>query len=1212
MCEKKGVPLDLDDGIEVISEDDVESEDDATAIMMKGDDKSNDMDVTLAKNIGNVASKVFGNWHWASNASSCSSGTRVLIAWDQNDVACDVLFHSDQVVHCLIVQHNSGKRFFCSFVYAHNNNELRKKLWGDLVYTWIQKKHALGPNKGVLKKLDRVFGNCGFVDKFPRAFVDFMPCGLSDHCPAMIHIPNVMKRKPSPFRFANHLADKPEFLQMVEDVWSMQVPGYKMFSVVTRLKHMKKKMRLLSRMKGNVHKNVVSLKAELDAIQAAVYQDPDNEELRFEECAYFKAYKDALIKEEKVLIQKSKVLWLKEGDANTSYFHKVIKGRANRSRVEAVEDLEGNRFVGNEVPAQFVKHFENVLGRRVDVNAIMMPETLFLKKLPIDAANFMVRRLDMDELKRALWDIDDGKSPGPDEVNATCIALVPKSDCPRAVSDLRPISCCNVLYKLISKILANRIKSSLDSIVDMNQSAFIPNRQISDNVLLAQELMKGYNWQRGRNRCSFKIDIQKAYDTVDWSFLNAILTYFGFHPKMVEWLMACVSTPSFMISVNGDFHGYFKGQRGLRQGDPLSPYLFTMVMEILTLCVKRNIREDGNFIYYPQCAKMELTHLCFADDLLMFCKSDKHFVHLLKKALDEFGDYSGLKPSLAKSTTFFGNITKEVKNDIMEVMPFVVDKFPVKYLGLPLIATGLKYKDCHPLIDTVKKRLLDWKSKSLSFAGRLQLIKSVLCSLQVYWISMLVLPKCVVIDIERLMRNFLWGGYDGKRGFPKVAWSDVCHSKDQGGLGIRNIHDWNKSLISRYVWNILNKKDSLWSKWMHSYKLSHNNFWDLKPDVDSSHNTNLWFDNWHPAGPLCQYIRKRDIYASRLNLKCTVKDMMFNGEWSWPADLLETHGELLLSYKPILKMGTKDCIQWLDKNGTLVDFSTSRAWNDLRHFNDVVPWHKVVWFSKSIPRSKAAMDDLIDLIVDGNVSWIEFILKLSAKSCTKSIWSVIRRLVASAVIYHLWQERNARLRLIGLKIKPSAQSVSAAAIWGFTVSSHLNSGSNHDVNHGDATVWTLVSLIAQRHCSWKLTGFFFCYGGSLMDSWLGSNYLCSRLYCIVFSLALVIPSTCYGLVVVSWWLFVLDGLIVCSWWWSDNGGLFQVLLSISAVMRIRDASILFLAQVLKIKIQVKVLNLSVFLVLGYEVKTRDFEVLKIQDLKDLKFFEVMDVKISDW
>lgn len=334
-----------------------------------------------------------------------------------------------------------------------------------------------------------------------------------------------------------------------------------------------------------------------------------------------------------------------------------------------MEDVDGDLFFGQYVGEEFVKHFQNVFGKSSLVEPINSPDYLFVKKLSEFDANHMVRIVSKEEVKEAIFGMDDDKAPGPDgfsakffkeswsiigdevcsavqdyfcngmllkELKATIIALVPKFASPKKESDFRPIACCNVLYKSITKIIANRIKGVLGGLVDECQSAFIPSRQISDNILLTQELMRNYHRSRGVAKVAFKIDIQKAYDSLEWSFVRQCLVHFGFHNSMITWIMNCLTSPSFMINVNGEHHGYFKGQRGLRQGDPLSPYLFTLVMEVLTLMIRRKIEQDGRFKYHWRCERVKLTHICFADDLMLFCHADHNSVSVLKKALDEF------------------------------------------------------------------------------------------------------------------------------------------------------------------------------------------------------------------------------------------------------------------------------------------------------------------------------------------------------------------------------------------------------------------------------------------------------------------------------------------------------------------------------------------------------------------------------------------------
>ncbi|XP_071695536.1 secreted RxLR effector protein 78-like [Rutidosis leptorrhynchoides] len=134
--------------------------------------------------------------------------------------------------------------------------------------------------------------------------------------------------------------------------------------------------------------------------------------------------------------------------------------------------------------------------------------------------------------------------------------------------------------------------------------------------------MRNYHLHTGVPRCAFKVDIQKAYNTVRWDFLEVVLTRFGVHRVMVRWIMKYISTVSFSLNINGELHGYFKGNRGLRQGDPLSPYLFTMVMEILSLLLARSARMTDGFQYHPKCEEQKIINLCLADDLFIFSHAD--------------------------------------------------------------------------------------------------------------------------------------------------------------------------------------------------------------------------------------------------------------------------------------------------------------------------------------------------------------------------------------------------------------------------------------------------------------------------------------------------------------------------------------------------------------------------------------------------------------
>lgn len=163
----------------------------------------------------------------------------------------------------------------------------------------------------------------------------------------------------------------------------------------------------------------------------------------------------------------------------------------------------------------------------------------------------------------------------PKGVNSTILALVPKKVDSMEMKDFRPIACCNVLYKVVSKILANRLKQILPRVITENQSAFIKGRLLMENVLLASELVKDYHKDNVSPRCVMKIDISKAFDSVQWDFVLQILEAMGVPGKFVHWIKLCISTPSFSVQVNGELAGYFQSARGLRQGCSLSLPIFS-------------------------------------------------------------------------------------------------------------------------------------------------------------------------------------------------------------------------------------------------------------------------------------------------------------------------------------------------------------------------------------------------------------------------------------------------------------------------------------------------------------------------------------------------------------------------------------------------------------------------------------------------------------
>ncbi|XP_022014976.1 uncharacterized protein LOC110914495 [Helianthus annuus] len=1089
-----------------------------------------------------VCKKVFRNWDWTSNGRLCNKGTRIILGWNVDNVDVLVVHATNQVMHVQVYFKSDKTMINVSFVYASNSDQERKQLWdsmrmhkrvvqsspwiimGDfnvalnlddkcmgssdvnaamrefnecvnyvevfdirahgMHYTWNQR-----PKKGIgiRKKLDRIMANVSFVDKFVDAYAMFLPNGISDHCPGLLKIQMAKQTKPKPFKFTNLLTHKRDFLDVVTSGWNMEVSGVPMFRVVKKLKGLKHPFRVLLRKQGNLHKKVADLKSELDDLQGKLDADPFNMHLKEAESVCVMKYKEATIDEERFLKQKAKQKWLEAGDSNTAYFHNVVKCRNHINKINFIKDTAGNSYDGDEVATALVNHFRDFLGKEGGMATRVNQDCFSVSLNPI-VAESMCRPIVPEEVKAAIFSINENKAPGPDgftseffrkswsivggdvtaaiidffqsgrllqEINHTFLALIPKVSTPGIVTDYRPISCCNVIYKGISKIITNRILEGLKDLISDNQSAFVPGRRISDNIMLTQELMHNYHRQRGPPRCAMKVDIQKAYDTVDWRFLRDVLHGFGFRPRFISWIMECITTTSFSVSVNGNVYGYFKGKRGLRQGDPMSPYLFTMVMEVLTMILNKNAQLDPSFRFHNKCEKQMIINMCFADDLILFARGDVGSVKLIMRSLKQFEECSGLVPSNAKSTIFFCNVPDSTKTRIAEVVPFEEGKLPIKYLGVPLIASRLLRNDCKVLVERVDKRINDWKNRFLSFAGKLQLVVAVLSSIHVYWASVFILPVSIIKQLENKMREFLWGNGSGSKGRAKVAWKEVCLPKMEGGLGIRRISDVNKSLMAYHIYSIISGRKSLWTTWIELYRLRGRSIWDIPVQVNSpwgwkrlmkckdifrehlwtkignGHRTSLWFDKWTSECPLQYIVTPRQMARYGFNIKSKVVDAISDGQWLWPEAWRNVY-PILFQLQPLNLADTKDRVLWMNSDNKLVPFSSREVWDSIRWRDQQTSWAKVVWSVFNIPkhaflcwlihRKKLWTQDRIlrwNHTVTGSMNLMCCLLCYSGVEnhehlffeCpySKIVWSKVRKKIRMDTVRETWDDITSKL-----------------------------------------------------------------------------------------------------------------------------------------------------------------------------------------------------------
>ncbi|XP_026457292.1 uncharacterized protein LOC113358007 [Papaver somniferum] len=316
--------------------------------------------------------------------------------------------------------------------------------------------------------------------------------------------------------------------------------------------------------------------------------------------------------------------------------------------------------------------------------------------------------------------------------------------------------------------------------------------------------------RQGPPRCALKIDIRKVYDTVSWDDVVLCLKRLGFPDIFISWIYNCISTAKFAVLVNGSPYGYFSSSRGLRQGCPLSPYLFVSVMEILSLSLKYQV-DIRRYDIHPRYKLTNLTHLCFVDDILVFFKGSISASTSLKSAIDDFSQFSGLEINKSKTALYSSAVNPSELAQIVTCLDCSTDELPMRYLGVPLITSKLSYQNCLPLILKVSKRAKSWKSKKLSYAGRLFLIKIVLMRMIFFWLSCFILPKRVFKELNSIFKRFLWAGVDLGKTYHPIKWSVVCSTYNKGGLGVRDIHIANCAANLRHMWDIVSGKSTIWT-----------------------------------------------------------------------------------------------------------------------------------------------------------------------------------------------------------------------------------------------------------------------------------------------------------------------------------------------------------------------------------------------------------------
>ncbi|XP_010544445.1 PREDICTED: uncharacterized protein LOC104817065 [Tarenaya hassleriana] len=445
------------------------------------------------------------------------------------------------------------------------------------------------------------------------------------------------------------------------------------------------------------------------------------------------------------------------------------------------------------------------------------------------------------------------------QINATTIALIPKRPGAVSLTEFRPISCCNLVYKLISSILAKRILEAL-----------------------------------------------------------------GIPLAFISLIKACITTPRFSVSINGELAGFFESQRGLRQGDPLSPYLFILAIEVLSKLLDR-ASSEGTLKSHSKCGRPRVTHLAFADDVIIFSKADTGSLAEIKQILNEFGHISGLDVNEAKSEVFFSGLTEAEVSPLLPILGYRHGTFPIRYL-----------------------RVANWSATFL-------------------------LPKSVLTTIKSLCATFLWAGssHSARRSPSRVAWETICRPK-KGGLGIRTLKDLNMVHRLKLVWRTLSDRGSLWARWLKQNVWKKKSYWTttvsnrlswnlrkllsirqevksfLRMELGDGTNTMFWHDTWLVERPLLDVTGNAGPRLMRIGLDATVAEACRSGHWSVPgarSDALESILIRLTTVQAPTADRGPDIATWKHKPGEFKrEFSTANTWELIREHSIEVDWYQTTWF----------------------------------------------------------------------------------------------------------------------------------------------------------------------------------------------------------------------------------------------------------------------------
>ncbi|KAL9666843.1 hypothetical protein QQ045_001187 [Rhodiola kirilowii] len=608
-----------------------------------------------------------------------------------------------------------------------------------------------------------------------------------------------------PYTFSNHREGEEEFQarldrdypKLMEDFWTKCGNNNDGWS--GKLVSCKEMLKSWSRSTfGDLRKKIQSIKQDLDLVKSS----PRTAEMVERERSLSEELDRWLVREETLWMQRSRVLWLNQGDKNTKFFHAKANHKRKVNWIAKLQDSHGVvQEDQNKISEIITSYFSTLFQSSLHGSEEEMSNQLGCISPVIneDMNSMLLRDITDEEIKAAVFSLGPLKSPSIDgfpavfyqrhwesikdhvvkevkdfwatghldkEINRTLIVLIPKKEALR-VEDWRPISLCTVMIKIITKLIVQRLQPLLRQVISIYQSAFVRGRIITDNLVVAHEIAHFIKSRRDDSNyfASFKVDMSKAYDRVEWSFLKQLLCRMG----------------------------------GLRQGDPLSPYLFLLCTEWLNAKIMKAVSRK-NITGISICRKAPvISHLFFDSDSIFFLKAERGEAENLQFILRLYENVSGQKINYEKLEICFSkNTPAEVRLSICDVLRVPQVGCHSKYLDLPLLVGQRKSED--------------WKCRLLSIGGREVLIKAVIQAIPMYMMSVYYFPRKIIAEINKLMLQFWWDKKEGGKGINWVSQNTLQKKKCEGGLGLKDLIIFNEAMLLKIGWRMVKQPELLLSR----------------------------------------------------------------------------------------------------------------------------------------------------------------------------------------------------------------------------------------------------------------------------------------------------------------------------------------------------------------------------------------------------------------